>query len=269
MPELLRLLSRYGYTILFASLFLQAIGLPIPALPVVLASGAAASYGTLRIMQVVGIALFAMVFGDFLLYLVGRYSGWALLGILCRLSANPETCILKSAQSFYRRGRLTLIWSKYVPGIGTLAPPLAGSLNMGVIQFLQLDLLASCLYVLPVAMLGFYFSHLLSTVVDWFLSLSRALAVLALLAVLGYLVYRLRYLWKDRSYQVAPHVSVDYLADRMASQRGGVIVADTRSHGYYDGNARRIKGSIRLEPNNLLAEMEKLPREKEIYLYCT
>jgi membrane protein DedA with SNARE-associated domain len=269
MPELLRLLSRYGYTLLFASLFLQAIGLPIPALPVVLASGAAAAYGTMKIMHVAGIALFAMVFGDLLLYLVGRYSGWALLGILCRLSANPETCILKSAQSFYRRGRLTLIWSKYVPGIGTLAPPLAGSLNMGVVQFLGLDLLASCLYVLPIAVLGFYFNYLVSTIVDWFLSLSRALAVFVLLAVLGYLFYRLRYLWKDRSYQVVPRITVDDLAERMASNRDEIIVADTRSHGYYDRKSRRIKGSIRLEPNNLRAEMEKLPREKKIYLYCT
>jgi membrane protein DedA with SNARE-associated domain len=269
MPELLRLLSRYGYTILFVSLFLQAIGLPIPALPVVLASGAAGAYGTLKILHVVGIGLFAIVVGDFLLYLAGRYSGWALLGILCRLSANPETCILKSAQSFYRRGRLTLIWSKYVPGIGTLAPPLAGSLNMGVVQFLGLDLLASCLYIVPVTALGFYLSHLLSTIVNGFLSLSRVLAVLTLLAVVGYLVHRLRYFWKDHSYQVVPHVTVDYLAERIASNRDEVIVADTRSHGYYDRKARRIKGSIRLEPNNLLAEMEKLPREKKIYLYCT
>jgi rhodanese-related sulfurtransferase len=44
---------------------------------------------------------------------------------------------------------------------------------------------------------------------------------------------------------------------------------DVRSHGYYDAGAARIKGSIRLEPNNLTEELKTLPKDKDIYVYCT
>lgn len=55
-------------------------------------------------------------------------------------SLNPESCILRSADSFYRRGRVLLVFAKFLPGINTMAPPLAGSMNMRVRQFLLLDL---------------------------------------------------------------------------------------------------------------------------------
>ena len=77
---------------------------------------------------------------DTLMFLMGRYTGWWLLGILCRVSLNPESCILRSADSFYRRGRALLVMAKFIPGINTMAPPLAGCMNMRFTQFLRLDL---------------------------------------------------------------------------------------------------------------------------------
>ena len=75
-------------------------------------------------------ALASILTGDTLMFLMGRYTGWWLLGLLCRLSLNPEACILRSADSFYKRGRALLIFAKFVPGINTIAPPMAGSMNM-------------------------------------------------------------------------------------------------------------------------------------------
>ncbi len=269
MAELLLLFSRYGYTILFANLFLGTLGFPLPAIPVLMASGAACAYGILEVPHAVGVAFGGMLSGDLLLYVVGRYSGWALLSFICRLSTNPESCVLKSAQSFYRHGRLTIIYSKFVPGINTMAPPLAGSLNMRLLQFLGLDLVSICLYTLPFIAIGFFFSHLISRLVDGFASLSLGVEVLVLAALFVYLGHRLRYFWKDRSLRYAPRISVKELAEKISANRAGILVADTRSHGYYDRGASRIKGSIRLEPNNLLEEMGWLPKDKEIYLYCT
>ena len=48
-----------------------------------------------------------------------------------------------------------------------------------------------------------------------------------------------------------------------------ILVVDVRSHGYYDPDAARIKGSIRIEPNNLEQELQRIPPDKDIYLYCT
>ena len=91
MNELLSLLSRYGYLLILANLFLESVGLPIPAAPILVAAGAAAAFGSLKILNVLIIALAACMLGDFLLFLAGRYTGWAILGFLCRLSVNPET----------------------------------------------------------------------------------------------------------------------------------------------------------------------------------
>ncbi len=57
------------------------------------------------------------------------------------------------------------------------------------------------------------------------------------------------------------------------SQDKVVVIADVRSHGYYDPAAQRIKNSIRVEPNRLREELEALREfmapECEIYLYCS
>jgi len=69
---------------------------------------------------------------------------------------------------------------------------------------------------------------------------------------------------------VVPRVQVQELAARLASDEAShVLIVDVRSHGYYDSGGARIKGSIRIEPNNLEEEIKNLPRDKDIYLYCT
>ena len=271
MNELLNLLSRYGHLLIFLNLFLESVGLPIPAAPILVAAGAAAAFGTLRILDVLMIALTASLLGDVLLFLAGRYSGWTILGFLCRLSVNPETCILRSAESFHKRGRLTLVFSKFLPGINTMAPPMAGSMNMHMAEFLRLDLLAASLYISLFAGLGFFFSHLISAIANGFASLRHIFEWTLLLGIVVYFIYRLRSSLKNRLYRNVPRVSAEELANRLASNEDSarVLVADTRSHGYYDTGAMRIRGSVRLEPNAILQEMNRLPKDKAIYLYCT
>jgi membrane protein YqaA with SNARE-associated domain len=135
MNNLLSLISHHGYLLLALVCFAEALGLPLPAALAILTAGAAAAYGGLHFYLVFGIAVLSLVCGDVLLYFMGRVSGWALLGLLCRLSANPETCILRSAEYFYRRGKQTLLFAKFIPGINTMSPPLAGSMKMRLQRF--------------------------------------------------------------------------------------------------------------------------------------
>src|SRR5580704_5606292 len=137
----------HGYSILFAVVFLETVGLPVPAALALLIAGGASARGSLNGWYALGGALLAMLAGDTLMFVLGRYSGWWLLGILCRISLNPESCILRSADTFYRRGRALLVMAKFIPGINTMAPPLAGSMNMRLLSFLLLDLAGSVLYI--------------------------------------------------------------------------------------------------------------------------
>src|SRR5437763_1309401 len=139
-------ITQHGYSILFALVFAEAMGLPVPAALALLVAGASSAKGSLHLGFVLLTSFSALVLGDALLFLLGRYTGWWLLGILCKLSLNPDSCILRSAESFHRHGRTMLVLAKFVPGVNTLAPPLAGGRNMRFVSFLALDLAGASLY---------------------------------------------------------------------------------------------------------------------------
>jgi rhodanese-related sulfurtransferase len=89
-------------------------------------------------------------------------------------------------------------------------------------------------------------------------------------AVVVYIGYRFWLMRKNRVYSVVPRVLVEELVKKLASgEATKILVVDVRSHGYYDPDAARIKGSIRIEPNNLDEEIKRLSKEKDVYLYCT
>jgi membrane protein DedA with SNARE-associated domain len=271
MHDIPAIVARYGYESLAIVLFLEAIGLPIPGAVALLAAGAAAASGGMSPALAILVPTVAMLLGDTLLYVLGRYTGWALLGVLCRISMNPEACILTSATAFYKRGRTTLLVAKFIPGINTMAPPLAGSMNMKAGQFLRLDLGGSLLYALAYEAVGYLFHGVLEKLFHAMETFGSATVWACILAIAGYLGYRVWIYQRNRRYRFEPRVEAGHIASRLQrpDQQGNVLIADVRSHGYYDPGAQRIRGSVRLEPNNLDTIMETLPKDKSIYLYCT
>ena len=270
MNDLLSLISHNGYLLLAALCFAEAIGLPVPAAIAILTAGAVAAYGHMHLYFLFPAALFATLSGDVLLFYAGRVSGWALLGLLCRLSANPETCILRSAEYFYRRGKLTLLFAKFIPGINTMSPPLAGSMRMKPAQFLTFDSLGAAIYIATYAIAGYVFSDALRAITRGLRSAGSAAEVVFGVGLAGYAVYRIVIYRRYRLLDIAPRVHAEEVGRRLASAApGSILIADVRSHGYYDADSERIAGSVRLEPNLLEEEIKNLSKEREIYLYCT
>lgn len=263
-------IAAHGYLLIFLTAFSESIGLPMPAALAFIGGGAAVASKTLSGPIVLTLAFIAMLLGDSLLFILGKHTGWWLLGTLCRISINPETCILRSAESFYRRGRITLLFAKFIPGVNTMAPPLAGSMKMRYSQFLRLDAAGVALYVLAYTGLGFLSRDFLATVTRRVQTATHSLEETLLAAAIVYISYRVWLYRKNKMYRVVPRVQVQELARRLASDAGDrILLLDVRSHGYYDPNAERIQGSIRFEPNNLIQELKTLPKDKDIYLYCT
>ncbi|MGC2324072.1 MAG: sulfurtransferase, partial [Terriglobales bacterium] len=142
--------------------------------------------------------------------------------------------------------------------------------RMGYGQFARLDLIGASLYTLAYTGIGFLFSDLIVAIAKGAATVGRVVEWLLLVVLIGYVAYRAYLYWQHREYRIVPRVQVTELAERLADSEGtNVVVADVRSHGYYDPGATRIKGSIRLEPNNLLATVKEWPHDKQIYLYCT
>jgi membrane protein DedA with SNARE-associated domain len=269
MNNFFSLIAHHGYLLFFVVVLAEAIGLPVPAALALVAGGAAAAAGSLSAPRVLFLALSAMLLGDSLLFILGRYMGWSLLGLLCRLSVNPESCILRSAESFYKRGKTTLLFAKFIPGVNTMAPPLAGSMKMRPLQFLRFDLAGALLYILAYGGLGFLFRDFLAAITRGFQAAGHAFGEVLFAAAIAYTAYRVWLYRKNKVYRVVPRVQAEELARRLAEESDKVLIVDVRSHGYYDSGTSRIKGSIRIEPNNLAEELKTLPKDKDIYVYCT
>lgn len=267
--SLLTLMARHGYALTFGLLLAEAIGLPFPAALALVAAGAAVAAHSLWGPFVLVTAVTALLLGDTVQFWLGRYMGWMLLGFLCRVSINPETCILRSAESFYKRGKLTLVIAKFIPGVNTMAAPLAGSMKMRFWQFLRLDFLGASIYAITYLVVGYLSRDFLATL-RGFHAAGRAMQGVVVTALAVYAIYRIVQFRKHKMYRVVPRVQVQELAARLASEGPGkVLIVDVRSHGYYDAGAARIKNSIRIEPNNLEEELKHLSKDKDIYLYCT
>jgi membrane protein DedA with SNARE-associated domain len=268
--SLFALMARHGYALTFALLLAEAVGLPLPAAIALVAAGAAVAAHGLWGPYVLLVAIVALLLGDTVQFWLGRYMGWLLLGFLCRVSVNPETCILRSAESFYKRGKITLVIAKFIPGVNTMAAPLAGSMKMRFWQFLYLDFAGALLYSTTYLLVGFLSRDFLAAILRGFHAAGLAIEVVVVVALAVYAIYRIVQFRKNKMYRVVPRVQVEELARRLASEEGSrVLIVDVRSHGYYDSGTARIKGSIRIEPNNLEEEIKNLPKDKDIYLYCT
>ena len=258
-------IAQHGYAILAGAVFLEAIGLPVPAALALLIAGAAAAHGLLALPYALGAALVAMLAGDTLMFLLGRYTGWWLLGALCRLSLNPESCILRSADSFYRRGRQLLVVAKFIPGINTMAPPLAGSMNMPMAQFLGLDLAGAALYSGSYFAVGFLFSDALSALTRGYQAAGRVMGWVVIALVAAYVIFQLRLWFRERR---LPLVTLADPAEAAQAVQSGADIYDVRSHGYFDAKAMRIQGSRRLDPHSLHQSYALIPGDRAVYLYC-
>jgi membrane protein DedA with SNARE-associated domain/rhodanese-related sulfurtransferase len=247
----------------------------LPISLVLLTAGAAAHSGSLNLGLVILCAAGAALIGDTILYLGGKFTGWWLLARLCRLSLNAENCIFGSARSFYRRGPRTLLFAKFIPGLGTVAAPLAGSLNMRLTRFLKLDACGVLLYTATWSTTGFLFAPFLRIIIAWVVRVGHITAATATAAILLYVLWLLGSSLHENRFGTIERVAAEELHERLkaATHDKVLVIADVRSHGYYDPAAQRIKNSIRVEPNRLREELEALREfmapECEIYLYCS
>jgi membrane protein DedA with SNARE-associated domain/rhodanese-related sulfurtransferase len=273
--NLLALVTHHGYATTMVIMFLAACGFPLPLSVVLLIAGSVAHHGSLNLGLLMLLAASASLLGDTIMYLGGRYTGWWLLANICRLSMNPEDCIFGSAKSFYERGPKTLLIAKFVPGLATVSAPLAGSLNMRAARFLRLDATGVAMYVVAWTSVGYLFSHLLRDIIGWVERVGHITAATLLGIVVLYVLW-LAYNWlRDRRFNHIEKVAALDLFElmRTATHDRLVVIADVRSHGYYDPGMQRIKNSIRVEPSRLREELialrEFMAPECEIYLYCS
>src|SRR3974390_619151 len=159
MSETTQFLIKYGLPLVFAAVFVEQMGLPVPALPWLLAGGALSAAGKFNLPLGLGATVMACLLADAFWFYLGRYRGNQVLGLLCRISLEPDSCVRRTQNVFTKYGLRGVLVAKFVPGMSTVAPPLAGMSGMSASRFLFVDGVGSVLYGAGLLGFGYFFSR--------------------------------------------------------------------------------------------------------------
>jgi membrane protein DedA with SNARE-associated domain len=268
MHHVIEFLLHHGYIVLLAWVFLEQAGMPIPSLPLLLAAGALAGSHQQNFFASLAIATFSCVVADSLWYQLGHRRGVAILQFLCRISIEPDSCVRRTEGLFSKQGARSLLFAKFIPGLGTVAPPLAGIFHMRMRRFLLYDALGGALWAATFLGLGYAFSGEIERIAEWAGSLGSGLAAIILGSLAGYLSYkfisRRRFM---RELRIA-RITVDELKERMDTGEE-VVVVDLRHSVEFEADPETIPGAVHMDASDLEGNGELLPRDQEVILYCT
>lgn len=264
MEALLADLARYGVPLVGFNVFLQQLGLPIPAVPTMMVAGALAVDGRIFGPGVFAISVAASVVADVLWFWAGRRYGYPVLRFLCRVSLSPDTCVRQTEGIFERWGFYSVVVSKFVPGFSTVAPPIAGALRMPFRHFLLAAAASAVLWVGAAMGVGLAFSAQIEAVLGWI----AGNAQLAILVVLGFLVLYVS--WKGvQRWRIARHVEGAQIdVDELAHELGGPLkplVVDLGSRLAHQSRPH-LPGALLLELSQVAAH--DFPRDRGIVFYC-
>jgi len=269
MNETLQSLAQYGYVLLFAFVLAEQAGLPIPAVPVLLGVGALAGAGRMSFIMALAAGLAASLPPDLVWYELGRRRGARVLGLLCRISLEPDSCVRRTENLFMQRGRKALLIAKFFPGLSTIAPPLAGMVGIPRVEFIALDVAAAVLWAGTWMALGYVFSDALEAVATQAARLGNGLGVLVGAVLAGYIllkfVQRRRFLHGLRVARILPAE----LKGRLERGDDTFTVVDTRSLLDVTAVPQAIPGALWIAAEEIEQRHHELPRDREIILYCS
>jgi membrane protein DedA with SNARE-associated domain/rhodanese-related sulfurtransferase len=259
--------SPIGLSVIFLNVLFNQLGIPIPAVPTLVLAGALAADGRLTAVAVFALAALACVIGDSAWYLAGRLFGARVMHLLCRISLTPDVCVNQTQTSFERWGPKVLIVAKFIPGLSLVAPPLAGATRMSAARFLIYSALGAALWV-GAAMLG---GVLLKTQIARLLPRVAALGSAALTLLLVALVAYIAYKWWERyRFNKALDMARIDVAELCAqlNRAPPPLVLDVRSATAQTLQRQRIPGAVHVPLQEVAAQLGKLPRDRDIILYC-
>ncbi|MGZ6124283.1 MAG: VTT domain-containing protein [Myxococcales bacterium] len=258
-------LLQHGYAVLFAVSLIAQLGAPIPGTPLLLAAGALAKAGQLSLAVVVALSVLASALGHLVWYEAGRRRGTAVLRLLCRISLEPDSCVRRTEDLFARHGGRALVAAPFVPGLGAVAPPLAGMAGMPVGRFLLLDSAGAFLWSAVFACAGFIAGPELMALVQVGLRFGAWISLGAGAALGGWLGWKIAQRSIVARAARAPRIEADDLRSRLESGDPPVVI-DLRSDITRGGAS--IPGALPVAPRDLPRWAEGIPRDKEIVVAC-
>ena len=242
-------LLRHGYPLLFAMVLAEQIGAPIPSGPILLAMGALIGDGKYSWTEALSLSVVACLFADGLWYGLGRKRGSSVLKWLCRISLEPDSCVSSTRSWFKRLGGWALVIAKYVPGLNTVAPPMAGLSRMPWWKFLGADGLGGFIWAGAYLCLGHIFRTQLEDVGAYAARLGGWLITILIGAAALWIVWkyyqRRKFIKGLRVARIRPEELKDRLLDvviidlRTAEEL--LPLREQKSPAHYGSTARKLR----------------------------
>jgi len=253
---------------LFAWVAAEQIGFPVPAIPLLLAAGALAGAGKLNLELVIGTAVLASILSDMAWYEVGRRKGMKVLNLLCRMSLEPDSCVRRTEDIFASHGVRSLLVAKFVPGLTTAAPPLAGIFRMRRSRFVFFDAVGAAIWAGAFAGLGWLFSDRLERLAVQAARLGTWVLVILLTSLAAYVlwkyVHRQLFLRRLRIARITP----EELKQKLDAGED-VMIVDLRHSMDFEAEPHVIPGAMRVSADDLEGRHHEIPRDRDVILYCT
>ncbi|HEY0307353.1 MAG TPA: VTT domain-containing protein [Acidobacteriaceae bacterium] len=258
----------YRYLILFGWVLGEQLGLPIPSVPLLITVGTLVATHRMSALASMACVLVASVIGDSVWYAAGRRYGNRVLELLCKFSFESDTCVAKTEGYFERRGVTTLVIAKFVPGLNTVAPPIAGEMGMPFGRFLAFDAMGIVLWAGASLAVGFFFGDIAKQSAVALRLLGHFALALFAASVVGFIAYRVGQQRRFLRYVRENRLEIDDLKGMLDAGENPFIV-DLRHPLDYLPDPRVLPGAVRVGPADLKAHKDVLPLDRDIILYCT
>lgn len=267
MQQTLEFLLQHIEMVVFLTVLAEQIGLPIPAIPILLAAGAVAGEGEAYLTVLTGLCVAACLLGDMLWFELGRYRGRQALSLLCRIALEPDACVRRTENLFITHGIRALILAKFIPGLSTVAPALAGLFKISIGRFFLFNGAGALLWSLSFLLLGYVFSDQIGYVGELAMQFGTTAVSIFAVSLGGYLVYkflhRQKLLRELRVARITP-VELKHLMDNGQES----IVVDLRDILDHVADPYTIPGALRISPEELEQRHHDIPRDRDVILFC-
>jgi membrane protein DedA with SNARE-associated domain len=266
--RLIALIARHGTPLVFVNVFLEQLGIPIPAVPTLIIAGALSRDGKLSSTAIITGSVIASVLADYIWFLLGRRLGYRVLKTICRISLSPDSCVRDTEARFERFGMPSLLFAKFIPGFSTVAPPLAGAGNRSVIQFLIYDTAGSLLWAGAAVAAGHVFHNTIDRVLAALENLGywAVVFVVCLLALVIAMKWwqRYRFLQRLRLARITPPELFELIEGKLDP-----LIIDVRTNSARKRDPRHIPSALVIPTDVIPERLANFARDREIVLYCT
>lgn len=259
------ILLTYGYALLFVWVLIEQLGAPLPAAPVLMAAGALSAEREMSFWLALATGVVAALIADTAWFWIGRRYGHVVLRLLCRMSLEPTTCVRRTELSCGHRGSLMLLFAKFVPGLATLAPPVAGQNGVSLRAFLLYDGAGSALWAGALLVGGRFCGAMLNSnhhLLDWVGKFSGALLVLG---IVGFFIVRLVRRQNALRALRAARLEPEELKQQLDAGET-VYIVDLRDPA--EVQTGTLPGALAMAPRQLSERHTEIPRDRDVVLFC-